>query len=101
LEEVAADIRQNGDEALPVTCDVALLADLARVVERTVATYGAIDGLINNAGVNFWYEAPLWTRHFIDADLRDVHAFDAAALDGDGDGDAVGCSFSEKIVHWW
>lgn len=53
LEEVAADIRKDGGEALPVTCDVALIADLARVVERTVATFGAIDGLINNAGVNF------------------------------------------------
>ena len=53
LEEVAADIRKMGGEALPVTCDVALIADLERVVERTVATFGAIDGLINNAGVNF------------------------------------------------
>ena len=53
LEEVAADIRKMGGEALPVACDVALIADLERVVERTVATFGAIDGLINNAGVNF------------------------------------------------
>ena len=53
LEEVADDIRKMGGEALPVACDVALIADLERVVERTVATFGAIDGLINNAGVNF------------------------------------------------
>ena len=53
LEEVAADIRKMGGEALPVACDVALIADLERVVDQTVATYGAIDGLINNAGVNF------------------------------------------------
>jgi len=49
----------------------------------------------------FWYESPLWTKHVIDAELRDVHAFDVADLDGDGDLDAVGCSFSEKIVRWW
>jgi uncharacterized sulfatase len=49
----------------------------------------------------FWYEAPSWTRHVIDADLRDVHAFDATDLDGDGDIDAAGCSFSAKVVRWW
>lgn len=48
-----------------------------------------------------WYESPQWRRHVIDADLRDVHAFDAADLDGDGDIDAVGCSFSAKVVRWW
>lgn len=49
----------------------------------------------------FWYEAPTWKRHVIDAGLRDVHAFDVADLDGDGDMDAAGCSFSAKIVRWW
>jgi hypothetical protein len=49
----------------------------------------------------FWFAAPSWTKHVIDADLRDVHAFDIADLDGDGDFDAAGCSFSQKIVCWW
>ena len=49
----------------------------------------------------FWYAAPKWDRHVIDPDVRDVHAFDAADLDGDGDIDCAGCSFSQKIVRWW
>ncbi len=49
----------------------------------------------------FWYEAPMWRRHVIDANLRNVHAFDGADLDRDGDIDAVGCSNLDKIVRWW
>jgi NAD(P)-dependent dehydrogenase (short-subunit alcohol dehydrogenase family) len=53
LEELASEIRRGGGEALPVACDVAQTSDLARLVATTVETYGSIDGLINNAGVNF------------------------------------------------
>lgn len=49
----------------------------------------------------FWYAAPTWRRHVIDGSLRNVHAFDVADLDGDGDIDAAGCSYTEKIVRWW
>jgi len=49
----------------------------------------------------FWYEAPTWSRHIIETNLRNIHAFDAADLDGDGDIDAAGCSNTDKIVRWW
>ncbi len=52
-EAAAAQLRAAGDEALSVTTDVSRLADLERLCETAVARFGRIDGLVNNAGVNF------------------------------------------------
>lgn len=52
---VWADIDISGIEetgsSLAVKCDVAQPADVAAVVEKAVATFGRIDGLVNNAGI--------------------------------------------------
>lgn len=48
-----------------------------------------------------WFEAPDWKKHSIDDSFRDVHAFDAADIDGDGDIDCAGCSFSQMEVRWY
>lgn len=52
---VWADIDISGiettDSSLAVKCDVAQPADVAAVVEKAVATFGRIDGLVNNAGI--------------------------------------------------
>lgn len=52
---VWADIDISGiettDSSLAVNCDVAQPADVAAVVEKAVATFGRIDGLVNNAGI--------------------------------------------------
>lgn len=45
--------RSLGDGATGLACDVRQEADLERLVESAVAFGGRIDGLINNAGVNF------------------------------------------------
>jgi len=49
----------------------------------------------------YWYAAPGWEKHVIDESVRDVHAFDAADLDQDGDIDCAGCSYSQHVVLWW
>jgi hypothetical protein len=93
-------------------------ADLAQPWERNVIAWepGAThpravdfnqDGRLDVLGSTghgqgiFWYQAPEWSKHVVDGEIRDVHAFDAADVDGDGDVDCAGCSFSQQIVRWW
>ena len=51
LEEVAAKIREMGGEVLPICSDISKVDDAKRVVAETLAVFGKIDILINNAGV--------------------------------------------------
>jgi len=48
LEALAAEI---GDKALALACDVADYASVEAAVQKTVARFGGLDVLINNAGV--------------------------------------------------
>jgi short-subunit dehydrogenase len=52
LAQVAAACRERGGEALAVPTDVSQPADCERLVRRAVETWGGIDGLINNAGID-------------------------------------------------
>jgi NAD(P)-dependent dehydrogenase (short-subunit alcohol dehydrogenase family) len=53
-EGAAREVAQAlGSRAQAVGCDVSDDADLERLVEATVTRFGRIDGLVNNAGVNF------------------------------------------------
>lgn len=75
--EAAAQVAQSlGERTLAVTCDVRRDDDLARLVDETVGAFGRIDGLVNNAGVNFAKPfldttAADWDR-VISVDLRAV-----------------------------
>ena len=53
LGALAAQIEAAGSEALAVPTDVARLDDLRRLCDAAVARFGRIDGLVNNAGVNY------------------------------------------------
>jgi NAD(P)-dependent dehydrogenase (short-subunit alcohol dehydrogenase family) len=69
LEEVAAEVRALGVEALTAVTDLSVADDRTRLIKRTVDTYGRIDVLVNNAfsmgpmtpmletGVEPWREA--------------------------------------------
>lgn len=54
LEKVAAECVALGGRAEVVMTDVAKEEDCRRLVERTVAAFGRIDTLVNNAGATMW-----------------------------------------------
>ncbi len=51
-EEVEGEIKADGGEALFVRCDVSERDQIENLVKETVETYGTIDVVVNNAGVN-------------------------------------------------
>jgi len=74
LEHVRDTIEATGGTALTVGCDVSKLTDLQDLVNKTVAAFGRIDGLVNNAGVNFVKpfvetDEKEWD-HIMDVDLK-------------------------------
>ena len=51
--QVTADLRARYGKGLFVKTDVSQAADCRRLMDETLAAYGRIDTLVNNAGVNF------------------------------------------------
>jgi len=51
LEQVAGECRQAGGEAFAIPTDVADESQCRVLVERTIAAYGKLDMLVNNAGL--------------------------------------------------
>jgi len=52
LEGTLAQIRAAGGSAIAVTGDVSVRADVQQIVRETTAAFGAVDGLVNNAGIS-------------------------------------------------
>ncbi len=64
LERAATEIRAMGTDVLAVPTDVARAESVAALAERTVAAYGGVHLLVNNAGVVSG--GPLWERTLAD-----------------------------------
>ncbi len=62
IEPVAAALRADGAEALAVAADVGYAQDVARLFQETVAAFGTVDVLVNNAG----WASPV--AHFLEMD---------------------------------
>src|SRR5713101_1080804 len=51
LEETRVQVSELGAKCIAVPTDVSNEADCARMAERTIAEFGRIDVLVNNAGI--------------------------------------------------
>ncbi len=51
LTSTVAEIKAAGGSAIAIAGDVSKKADAERVVQETIDAFGAVDGLVNNAGV--------------------------------------------------
>ena len=65
LETLAGEIREQGGEALALSCDVAQSDQVAETAKRALDHFGAVDILVNNAGYG-------GQRTFLDWDLEDM-----------------------------
>jgi NAD(P)-dependent dehydrogenase (short-subunit alcohol dehydrogenase family) len=83
LEKVAQEIKKLGRRALVLQADITQKAEVDNLVQKTVAEFGTIDILVNNAAMNI--RAPLlelneegWDR-VIDTDLKGYYLCAQAA----------------------
>jgi NAD(P)-dependent dehydrogenase (short-subunit alcohol dehydrogenase family) len=53
MEAIAAELRLSGVDVLCVPCDMRDEAQIKSLIARTVASFGQIDILINNAGIGY------------------------------------------------
>lgn len=50
--ECVKEITSAGNEAIAVSCNVAKMEDVKNVFEKTIETFGKVDIVVNNAGIN-------------------------------------------------
>lgn len=51
LDQVVAEVKQKGGQAVGVSANVAKEEDVQNMIEAAVKTYGSLDILVNNAGI--------------------------------------------------
>jgi NAD(P)-dependent dehydrogenase (short-subunit alcohol dehydrogenase family) len=60
LEETVANIRASGGEAIGVRTDVSDPAAIKRLADETIAAFGSVHVLCNNAGVEGYLDGAIW-----------------------------------------
>jgi NAD(P)-dependent dehydrogenase (short-subunit alcohol dehydrogenase family) len=53
IDSIAAGIRADGGEAVGIACDVLEESQIEALIDHTVARYGALDIMVNNAGIGY------------------------------------------------
>ncbi len=84
LLETAQAIRSAGGEAVTIACDLANAQDRARIVPETVAAFGRLDILVNNAAwsrfVPIWEVQPKHVQLALEMNLIGPHELMQQAL---------------------
>jgi NAD(P)-dependent dehydrogenase (short-subunit alcohol dehydrogenase family) len=103
-EAVAAEIAALGGRATPIACNVSVRADLEAAVGVTVAAYGGLDILVNNAQQSVqakledttdedvdlaWRSGPVATLHAMQAALPHLRASAAGSVVNFGSSTAI------------
>jgi NAD(P)-dependent dehydrogenase (short-subunit alcohol dehydrogenase family) len=73
VDEVANQLKAKGYQATGVACNVGDLAQLRQLVDATVAAYGGVDILVNNAATNPVFGPVLQTEESAFDKIMDVN----------------------------
>ena len=71
-EETAAAVRAAGGEAIALACDVGDAAAVTGAVAQTIATYGRLDIMYNNAGITLTHKPGVARPSFADTDQAEI-----------------------------
>ena len=52
LDEVAAEVTEQGQEVLTIPTDLRIQSDVENLIQKSIQRFGRIDILVNNAGIN-------------------------------------------------
>lgn len=84
VTDVADDLRAAGHQVLAVSTDVRVAAEVEAAVRSVVETFGGLDAVVNNAGVNARFDAVTMSEDDWDSvfavDLKSVWFVTRAAL---------------------
>ncbi|MBZ0215657.1 MAG: SDR family oxidoreductase [Fimbriimonadaceae bacterium] len=78
IEQIAAQIAENGNKAVAKTCDVSQYEDVKSLIDFTIEEFGAIDVLVNNAGLidpiaRLTDSDPTKWAHIVDTNFKGVY----------------------------
>ena len=106
IDETVRAIEEAGGEGVAVPTDLAVDEEVEAMVETTVAHFGRLDALVNNAAITFPGDLDLSQKRFdlvVDVDLRAPVIATRTALDhlrADGGGAVLNVS-SAAALHYY
>lgn len=82
VEETVAEIVKEGGSAIAIACNVAVEAELERVIQAAVETFGRLDIMYNNAGITILNEPGKPLKSLLDATPAEIERVQAVNVGG-------------------